>query len=113
LPEAVSGLFPFIALAIAKDALPKKVLFDLIYSARLMGATEAQALHVVNETAPAPLVVERALERAAQTKAYDTKIVALGRNLYYATRGIPADDALDASERALLEALALAVHAKS
>ena len=29
LPEAAKGLFPFLALAIVKDALPKKVLFDL------------------------------------------------------------------------------------
>src|SRR5437868_264283 len=37
LPEAAAGLFPFIALATVRDALPKKVLFDLIYRARLMG----------------------------------------------------------------------------
>ena len=42
LPEAANGLFPFIALAIVKDALPKKVLFDLIYNARLMSADEAR-----------------------------------------------------------------------
>ena len=29
LPEAVKGLFPFLALAIVKDALPKKVLFEV------------------------------------------------------------------------------------
>jgi enoyl-CoA hydratase/carnithine racemase len=34
LPEAANGLFPFIALAIVKDALPKSVRFDLIYRAR-------------------------------------------------------------------------------
>ena len=41
LPEAARGLFPFIALAIVKDALPKKVFFDLVYSARLMSSAEA------------------------------------------------------------------------
>src|SRR3954468_17817154 len=47
LPEAASGLFPFIALAIVKDSLPKAVLFDLIYRARLMPAAEAYAMRIV------------------------------------------------------------------
>ena len=37
LPEAAHGLFPFLALAVVKDALPKKVMFDIVYNARLMG----------------------------------------------------------------------------
>src|SRR3954468_1910916 len=47
LPEAANGLFPFIALAIVKDSLPKAVLFDLIYRARLMPAAEAYAMRIV------------------------------------------------------------------
>ena len=49
LPEVAKGLFPFLALAIVKDALPKKMLFDIVYRARLMDAAEAKGLHVVNE----------------------------------------------------------------
>jgi methylisocitrate lyase len=41
LPEAAHGLFPFIAQAIVRDALPKKLLFDIVYNARLMDAQEA------------------------------------------------------------------------
>ena len=52
LPEAAHGLFPFLALAIVKDALPKKLLFDIVYNARLMRAEEACALHLVNEAVP-------------------------------------------------------------
>jgi len=52
LPEAANGLFPFLALAIVKDALPKKALFDLIYNARLLTAQEALDLRIVNEVAP-------------------------------------------------------------
>src|SRR5204863_5962974 len=47
LPEAAHGLFPFLALAVVKDALPKKLLFDIVYNARLMRAEEACALHLV------------------------------------------------------------------
>jgi enoyl-CoA hydratase/carnithine racemase len=82
LPEAAQGLFPFIALAIVKDALPKKLLFDLVYSARLMDAAEAHDAHIINEAVPRALVLERAIERATQTVPYAPRDVALGRDLY-------------------------------
>jgi enoyl-CoA hydratase/carnithine racemase len=106
LPEAAAGLFPFIALAIVKDALPKKVLFDLIYRARLMSAAEAGSLHAINEAVPRAAVLDRAVELAAQASAHRPAIVALGRDLYYRTRGMSPDDALVEAERALLAALA-------
>ena len=108
LPEAARGLFPFIALAIVKDALPKKVLFDLIYSARLMDAAEALALHLVNEVTDREQVLERAIERAQVAGGHRPGVVALGRDLYYALRGLDADESLDRAERALLAALAVA-----
>lgn len=108
LPEAARGLFPFIALAIVKDALPKKVLFDLIYSARLMDAAEALSLHLVNELADREQVLERAVERARQAGSHRAGVVALGRDLYYALRGLQADESLDRAERALLAALEVA-----
>jgi len=107
LPEAARGLFPFIALAIVKDALPKKVLFDLVYSARLMPATEALSLHLVNEVTERTTVLERAVERARQAGGHRTGVVALGRDLYYAMRGSSADQSLEQAERALLRALEL------
>jgi enoyl-CoA hydratase/carnithine racemase len=105
LPEAARGLFPFIALAIVKDALPKKVLFDLVYSARLMGSVEALSLHLVNEVTPGERVLERAKERARQAGQHRMGIVALGRDLYYALRGLEPDESLEQAERALLAAL--------
>lgn len=105
LPEAAKGLFPFVALAIVKDSLPKKLLFDLVYSARLMNAAEASAAYVINEVVPRSIVLERAIDLAARAGAHSPRIVALGRDLYYAMRGQRADDALEASERALLAAL--------
>ncbi len=107
LPEAARGLFPFIALAIVKDALPKKVLFDLVYSARLMPAAEALSLHLVNELAPRAAVLERAVERARQAGGHRMGVVALGRDLYYAMRGSSAEESLEQAERALLAALKL------
>jgi enoyl-CoA hydratase/carnithine racemase len=107
LPEAAKGLFPFVALAIVKDVLPKKLFFDLAYSARLMGAKEARACHLINEAVPRSKVLDRAIECGRQTAAYAGRIVTLGRDLYYESRGLPADEALEAARRALLAALAI------
>jgi enoyl-CoA hydratase len=108
LPEAAKGLFPFIALAIVRDSLPKKVLFDLMYRARLMSAAEALTLHVVNETVPREAVLDRAIALATDASAHRAEIVALGRDLYYETRGLPPAEALDEAQRALLAALVAA-----
>jgi len=107
LPEAARGLFPFIALAIVKDALPKKVLFDLVYSARLMAAAEALSLHLVNEVTDRDAVLGRAIERARQAGRHRMGVVALGRDLYYAVRGSSAEESLEEAQRALLAALKL------
>ena len=108
LPEAAAGLFPFIALAIVKDHVPKKLLFDLIYNARLMPAAEALAVHLVNEVAPRATVLERAIAVAERAAAHQSEVVALGRNLYYAVCGLSSAEALDAAHRALIEALVAA-----
>jgi enoyl-CoA hydratase/carnithine racemase len=106
LPEAASGLFPFIALAIVKDALPKAMLFDLIYRARLMPAAEACAMRIVSEAVPRAAVLERAVEIAEQAAGHRPEIVALGRDLYYRLRGAPAEQAIEDARRTLLAALA-------
>ena len=107
LPEAARGLFPFVALAIVKDALPKKVLFDLVYSARLMSSAEALSLHLINEVAESTTVLQRGIERARQASAHRAAVVGLGRDLYYAMRGQSTAESLEAAQRALLKALAL------
>jgi enoyl-CoA hydratase/carnithine racemase len=108
LPEAAKGLFPFIALATVRDALPKKVLFDLIYRARLMTAAEGLSLHVINDVLPRPHVVRRAIELAEQASSYNAEVVALGRDLYYQTRAARPNEALEDARRALLAALVAA-----
>jgi enoyl-CoA hydratase/carnithine racemase len=106
LPEATKGLFPFLALAIVKDALPKKVLFDIVYRARLMDAVEAKMLHLINEAIPRGAVLDRAVAIAAQAGAYNPNIIRLGRDLYYNMRGLTPAQALEESGFALEAALA-------
>jgi enoyl-CoA hydratase/carnithine racemase len=104
LPEAAQGFFPFLALAIVKDALPKKRLFDLVYSARLMSAGEARAAQIVNECVARSDVLERAVALAEQAATHRAEMVALGRDLYYRMSGLPPREALEEARRALLAA---------
>jgi len=106
LPEVAKGLFPFLALAIVKDALPKKTLFDVVYRARLMDAAEAKGLHVVNEVVARGAVVDRAVALAEAASAHNPAILRLGRDLYYSMRNMNPAQALEESGFALLAALA-------
>jgi enoyl-CoA hydratase/carnithine racemase len=113
LPEAANGLFPFIALATVRDALPKKVLFDVIYRARLMTAAEASSLKLINEVVPPPEVLPRAVALAEEASVHDPEVVALGRRLFYDTRGLRRSEAMGAARHALLAALAAADRPRS
>ena len=57
---------------------------------------------------PRAAVLERAIEIAEQAAAHPPEIVALGRDLYYRLRGMPATQALEAARQTLLAALAAA-----
>jgi len=105
LPEAAHGLFPLLALAIVKDSLPQKVFFDLVYRARLLNASEARSLHLVNEVVPRPRVLERAIELAASTRHANPDIISIGRDLYYDTRCATPHDANERARFALVAAL--------
>jgi enoyl-CoA hydratase/carnithine racemase len=110
LPEAAKGLFPFIALAIVRDVLPKKLLFDIVYNARLMNAEEARALHLVNEVVVRGAVLDKAVAAAEKASSYNPEILKLGRDLYYGMRSAAPADALEQARVAL--AAALEVHAR-
>ncbi|MEK6349633.1 MAG: enoyl-CoA hydratase/isomerase family protein, partial [Burkholderia sp.] len=105
LPEIAHGLFPFLALAIVKDSLPKKLLWDMVYRARLLNAEEAQRFHLVNEIVPKDAVRERAIELAGCTAQWNRDIVSLGRDLYYNTRCSNPIEAVEQSRFALIAAL--------
>jgi enoyl-CoA hydratase/carnithine racemase len=106
LPETTSGLFPFLALAAVKDALPKKLLFDIVYNARLMAPEEALRLSLVNEIAPRAAVLDRAVAVAEKAASTDAEILMLGRDLYYGMRNVGPAEALEHSRVALGTALA-------
>jgi enoyl-CoA hydratase/carnithine racemase len=106
LPEAAHGLFPFLALAAVAHTMPKKLFFDITYNARLMDAREACALHIVNAVVPRAQVLARAIEAVEQATRGNPDILMLGRDLFYAGRGLSPAEALDQSRFALIAALA-------
>jgi enoyl-CoA hydratase/carnithine racemase len=106
LPEAARGLFPFLALAVVADALPKKLLFEIVYDSRLMTAKEACNLHVANAAVPPEQVLVRAIEAVERASCGNSDVLMLGRDLYYSTRGMKPVEALDQSRLALASALA-------
>lgn len=105
LPEIAHGLFPLLALAIVRDTLPKKALFDVVYNARLLAADEARALHLVNEIVPRGSALRRSIEAVGRAARGNPDILTIGRDLYYAMRGVSPAEALDKARFALGSAL--------
>ena len=105
LPEASRGLFPLLALSLVKDSLPQKVFFELVYRARLLDATEAKALNLVNDIVPTTQVLDRAIDLAGTMRHANADIVGIGRDLYYATRCIAPQEANEQARFALVAAL--------
>jgi enoyl-CoA hydratase/carnithine racemase len=87
LPEAAHGVFPFLALAVVRDGLPKKVLFDIVYNARLIGAEEACALHLVNQVMSRHEVLPRAIEAVEKVRGDNLDVLMMGRDLYQLIAG--------------------------
>ena len=106
LPEAAHGLFPFLALAVAREAFPKKVLFEIIYNARLIPAEEACRLHLVNAAVPRDQVVSKAVAAVETAARGNPDVLQLGRDLYYSMPGLSPEQALDQARFALGAALA-------
>jgi enoyl-CoA hydratase/carnithine racemase len=108
LPEAANGLFPFLALAIARDALPKKLLFEIIYNARLLSADEARGVHLVNRAVPRAAVLSTAIAAVNQAARGSPQVLSLGRDLYHSMRGETPEQALNQARFALTSALGAA-----
>ena len=105
LPEAAKGLFPFIALAIVRDALPKKVLFDLDLLGAPHGCGRGVAMQIVNEVRAARSRA-RARRRARGAPAATTRDRRTRPRPLLRMRGAPPTRHSRTRERALLAALA-------
>jgi enoyl-CoA hydratase/carnithine racemase len=113
LPEAAHGLFPLLALAVARDAIPKKKLFEIVYESSLLTPTESLALHLVNAIVPVEQVVQRAIRAVVNASKGNAAVLMIGRDLYYGSRHATPEQALDQARFALGAALAAVDQAKT
>jgi enoyl-CoA hydratase/carnithine racemase len=106
LPELAAGLFPMLALATSVPILPRKVLFDLIYNARLLTAEEALRYGLLSAVV-APEQLEHAVASQARRLIGQSPVaIALGRRAYHAMLDMPRAAAISHGGLALVELLA-------
>ena len=103
LPELKAGAFPMLALATAVPVLPRKLLFDLIYNARLLSAAEALQYGLLSAVVADGALEQAVAEQAARLCAHNPTAIALGRRAYQAMLDMPRAAALRHGGRALVE----------
>ena len=77
----------------------------MVYRARLLDASEAKSLYLVNDVVAKSEVLPRAIDLAACTQSLNPDIVSLGRDLYYNIRCTNPAEAIEQSRFALAAAL--------
>jgi len=108
-PEINAGLFPMLAMASAEHAMPRKLLFDLWYSGRLLGAREAMALHLVNEVVSVSELQPRVDEIVNDLADLSSVALSHGRRAYHAIRRMSPDGSMRHAQAALAALLAHSV----
>jgi len=112
-PEITNGLFPMLAMAVARRGLPPKVAFDLFYSGRRMTAEEAFGLNLVNAIVPAAGLWDAVQERVAALEARSGNAMMVGRQAFYAMGNMTTTSALEYAQAALVVSLRAADEAKA
>ena len=93
-PEIDRGLFPWIILAVLSQDIPRKPLFELVFTGGRWDAETAHAMHAVNRiSAPGAAIAEgRAL--ALQLAGKPAAIVALAKRAFHRADELGFEDAL-------------------
>ncbi len=105
-PEIGVGLFPILALASAVRFLPRKLAFEMCYTGRLLNASEALELNLVNAVVP-PAALEMAIERLANELASrSTRSMGLGRRAFHVMEQLNLDEAHEYAKASLVALLA-------
>lgn len=105
LTELKNGLFPMIALAINGKSLPKKRLFEIIYTSKEIDAQTAYDWHIVNEVVDNDKVLDRAKELGIQIAKNSTVAMTIGRQAYYEMVNMSQESAMAYAKAALLNLL--------
>lgn len=105
LPEIKRGYFPMLALAVLEKAVPKKRLFEMAFTGKLVDGETMLAWNLLNELTEPGQALARAEEIAREIAAFSAMPLAFGRNAYYRMYNMDLADSLEYSKCALLNLL--------
>ena len=102
LPEINRGYFPMIALAVLQKSIPKKRLFELAFTNKLVSAETMLGWNLINEVTDDDKVLERAVEIAEVIASFSSVPISFGRRAYYRMNDMNLSSSIGYSECALL-----------
>lgn len=94
-PEINNGLFPMLAIAVARRNLAPKLAFDLFYSGRRMKASEALEARLVNRVVAADRLWPVVAEIVAMLAGRSAASLMVGRQAFYAMANMGPTAALE------------------
>jgi enoyl-CoA hydratase/carnithine racemase len=102
-PELAIGAFPMLATVTAPAHLPKKAFFEMAYSSRMVDATTARSMYLVNEVVADETALETSVSAfCSMVATRNRSSIAQGRMLYHQTLGLPAEAWLDNATSAMI-----------
>jgi enoyl-CoA hydratase len=105
-PEINAGLFPMLAMAVARYQLPPKVLFELFYTGKQIDAVDALALHLVTAVVPPGQMEDAVSQWVEALTAKSATALCIGRRAYAAMESMNLGAALEYAETTLVALLA-------
>lgn len=103
--EITNGLFPMLALAVMQKGLPKKRVFELAYTGKLIDAETMEKWNLINYVVPQDQVMDRTIELASLIAEYSSVALDFGRDCFYRMVDMSLDSALEISKGMLLNLL--------
>lgn len=102
LPELTFGLFPMLALAVMEKGLPKKKVFELIYTGEAISAEIAKEWSLINEVVDQDNVVSTAVSYGKKISEMSAVAISFGREAFYKMINMTSDSAIEYGKNALL-----------
>lgn len=93
-PEINVGLWPMMITTVMKRSMPPKVALELMMTGRRVSAAEAVERGFVNKVVPASDLDDAVAEVTRELASKSPATMRLGRDAFYATLDMPADQAL-------------------
>jgi enoyl-CoA hydratase/carnithine racemase len=104
-PEINNGLFPMLAIAVARRNLAPKLAFDLFYSGRRMKAAEAHEARLVNEVVSPGALWTAVAKWVDLLSGRSASSMMIGRQAFYAMGNMGPTAALEYAHVALIAML--------